>query len=134
MKNKKIGKCPFCNGSVYQKNIMANGKKAKLYSCSNMQVEYDDGDERFLETEDSTCSFRIFSNSLMKYNKRSISEKEVRELLSREKQTVVRLYSKKLFNEKTKKYGSEYFRYAIPDINYGISVLFEEDVNEEDLS
>lgn len=130
---KRIGKCPFCDGNLMQKSIMAHGQKAKLYSCSNMKVEYCDGDERFLETEESTCSFRIFSNSLLRYGKRSISPQEVKRLTTGERTIVVRLYSKKLYNEEKDKYGSEYYRYAIPDQQYGISVLFDLDVEEEDL-
>lgn len=130
---KIVGKCPFCSGDVIQRTVVAYGKKVKLYSCSNMVVEYDDGDEKFLETQDSTCSFKIFSNCLLRYNKKSLSEYEVKQLLSEERQVVVRLYSKKLFNEQKQSYGSEYYRYAIPDVEYGISVLFDEDVLEEDL-
>ena len=130
-KNKIIDDCPFCNGVISKRNIMIQNKKVALYSCSNMEIEYDDGDEKFLETEHSTCSFRIFSNCLLKYNKRSVSELEIRELLGKDKQTIVRLYSKKLYNEKTEKYGSEYFRYAIPDKEYGLSVLFDMIIDED---
>lgn len=133
LKSKKIGKCPYCDGDVLSRNVVAYGKKIKLYSCSNMKVEYDDGDEKFLETQDSSCSFRIFSNCLLRYNKKSLSEGEVRQLISKERQVVVRLYSKKLFNESKNSYGSEYYRYAIPDLEYGVSVLFDDEVLPEDL-
>jgi len=132
-KTKTIGDCPYCDGQILQRSVVAYGKKVKLYTCSNMKVEYDDGDEKFLETQDSLCSFKIFSNCLVRYNKKSLSEYEVRQLISDERQVVVRLYSKKLFNEDKQSYGSEYYRYAIPDLDYGLSVLFDEEVLEEDL-
>ena len=131
--NKLIGECPYCSGKVFSRDIKVFGKKVKLYSCSNMKVEYDEADERFLESEDSTCSFKIFSNCLLRYNKKSLSEKEVRQLISEERQVVVRLYSKKLYNQNKKNYGCEYYRYAIPDAEYGLSVLFDEEVLPEDM-
>jgi hypothetical protein len=132
-KSKPIGKCPYCDGTVFQREIQVSGKKVKLYSCSNMKVAYDEGDQRFLQTEESSCTFRVFSNALLKYNKKSISEKEIKQLISGEQQIAVRLYSKKLYDEKKEKYGKEYFRYVIPDINYGVSVLFDIEVDEKDL-
>lgn len=126
---KKIGKCPFCNGNVEVKDINVFNKKVKLYKCENALYELDDSEEFFRLKEEATCSFRIFSNSLLKYNKKSISEKEVRTLL-KEGEVIVRFYSKKLYNEETKKYGSEYHKYIIPHEEYGVSVLFDVEISE----
>jgi len=126
---KIVGDCPFCGGIVGKRDTKVYNKKTSIYSCENNKVEYDE-EGTFLQTEDSTCNFKIFSNALLKYNKGTISEKEIKELLLN-KEIVVRLYSKKLFNEEKDSYGSEYFRYAIPDEEYGISVLFDMEVEEK---
>lgn len=112
-----IGKCPYCTGNVIQLNSIANGKKIKLYSCENAKKEYDDSDA-FVFTHDSTCTFRIYSNALLRYNKRSISSNEIRNLLN-DGQIKVRLHGRAG--------SSEYYKYAITNEEYGISILWEED-------
>jgi len=122
---KTIGKCCFCEGKIEQKEVEVRGKKIKLYICENNKQIYNENYEEWEESPESTCNWKLFSNNLLRYGKKSISEGEVRELLKNQ-EVKVRLYSKKLYNEETGKYGSEYFKYVIPDEEYGISVLFEE--------
>lgn len=116
-----LGQCPYCKGNVISKKITAQGKQIKLYSCENAKKEYDESDS-YVFTSDSTCRFRIYSNALLRWNKRSISEYEVKKLL-KDEQIVVRLHGRK---------GTgEYFKYAIPHEEFGISILWDEEVEEE---
>jgi len=112
-----LGKCPYCDGSVIERKTVARGKKIKLYTCENAKKEYDDS-EQFVFTADSTCTFRIYSNALLRYNKRSIGSNEIRNLLN-DGQIKVRLHGR----AGTK----EYHKYAITDKEYGISILWDEE-------
>lgn len=113
---KTLGKCPYCdNGEIEIRNLNIQNQKVKLYACSNAHWEIDVGDTAVL-TEDSTCSFRIFSNQYLRYNKRSIGEKEIRTLL-RDGEVEVRFYSSKS--------KSEYFKFLILDQEYGTSVIWD---------
>jgi hypothetical protein len=71
-------------------------------------------------TQNSSCSFRIWGNSLLKWGKRGIGVFEVKELLDG-KDVVVRLFS-----YKTKQ---EYFKYITTDKDYGVSVIWDIDVD-----
>lgn len=113
-----LGKCPYCDGKVISKKINAQGKNIKLYSCENSKKEYDES-EQYVFTADSTCSFRVYSNAFLRWNKRSFSEYEMKKLLD-ERQTLVRLHGRS---------GSgEYFKYVIPNEEYGVSILWDEEV------
>ena len=113
-----LGKCPYCKGDVILIKSTANGKKVSLYTCENAKKEYDDS-EQFVFTADSTCTFRVYSNAFLRWNKRSFSKYEMKKLLEDE-QVVVRLHGKRG--------SSEYFKYAITDKEYGISILWDEEV------
>jgi hypothetical protein len=112
-----LGKCPYCeNGSIEVRDKEVRGKKVKLYACTNAHWHTEDG-EMFEPTQDSTCQFRIWQNSLAKYGK-WLSYKEVRELL--ENETVeVELVSKK--------YGKKinYNKYIALNEEYGVSVIWD---------
>ncbi|RXJ78469.1 hypothetical protein CRV03_00110 [Arcobacter sp. F155] len=115
-----LGKCPYCEGSVLSKKINVKGKNIKLYSCENAKKEYDES-EQYVFTADSTCRFRVYSNAFLRWNKRSFSEYEMKKLLQDE-QTIVRLHGRS---------GSgEYFKYVIPDLEYGVSILWDEEVEK----
>ncbi len=116
-----LGRCPYCDANVIEIKTIARGKKVKLYTCEKAKKEHDDS-EAFVFTADSDCTFRIYSNALLRYNKRSISSKEIRNLL-KDKQIKVRLHGRK----GTK----EYFKYAIPHREYGISILWDEEVEDD---
>lgn len=115
-----LGTCPYCNANVISKKMIVNGKKIKLYTCENSKKEYDES-EAYVFTADSTCTFRVYSNSLLRWNKKSFSEYEMKKLLQ-EGQTTVRLHGRK----GTK----EYFKYIIPHREFGISILWDEEVEE----
>ena len=89
----------------------------KVYSCSNVKITTEDG-ECFEHA--GSCTFRIWGNSLKRYGKRSIGEKEVRRLLC-DGQTIVTLHDRR---------GNEYRKYAVAHPEYGIEVLFNEEVEE----
>ena len=117
---KNLGKCKYCeNGTISYDVKEINGRKTKLYRCSNNKVHTEDG-EVWERTSDSTCSFRIFGNSLLRYGKKFIGPKEVQKLLEG-KETIVRLYS---YAKK-----SEYKKYLTLDPDYGVSVVW--DINIE---
>ncbi|QDF28569.1 hypothetical protein [Halarcobacter anaerophilus] len=119
-----LGKCPYCGANVISRKFNTKGKTIKLYSCENAKKEYDES-EQYVFTADSTCTFRVYSNAFLRWNKKSFSENEMKRLL-KEGQTIVRLHGRK---------GSgEYFKYAIADKEYGVSILWEEEVKKELLS
>ncbi len=116
-----LGNCPYCNGKVISKKINVRGKQIKLFTCQNSKKEYDES-ESYVFTADSSCTFRVYSNAFLKWNKRSFSEYEMKNLL-KDKQVIVRLHGKK---------GSkEYFKYVILDKTYGVSILWDEEVEEK---
>ncbi|MFT7860265.1 MAG: hypothetical protein ABXS93_04935, partial [Sulfurimonas sp.] len=76
-----LGKCPYCDdGEIEVRDKEVNGKKVKIYACTNAHWSSEDG-EFFELREDASCGFRIWQNSLGRYGK-WLSYKEVRELLS----------------------------------------------------
>ena len=113
-----LGACPYCGGVVHSHKITAQGKKINLYSCEHAKKERDVNDD-YVFSARSTCRFRVYSNAFLRWNKRSFSEQEMKQLL-KEGQTIVRLLGRK---------GSgEYFKYIIPDLEYGVSILWDEEV------
>ncbi len=111
-----LGKCPYCkDGCIIMQKKIVQGKNTKVYTCSNTKFISEDGE---LFESVGSCSYRIWGNSLLKYGKRFIGEREVRELLS-EGTFVAVLHSRN---------GVEYRKYVIPHEEYGISVLFEDEV------
>ena len=116
-----LGKCPYCNANVISRKMNAQGKQIKLYTCENSKKEYDDS-EQYVFTADATCTFRVYSNAFLKWNKRSFSEYEMKKLLQ-DGQTTVRLHGRRG--------TSEYFKYVITDEEYGVSILWDEEVEED---
>ena len=116
-----LGKCPYCKGDVILIKSTANGKKVSLYTCENAKKEYDDS-EQFVFTSDSTCTFRVYSNVFLRWNKRSFSKYEMKKLLEDE-QVIIRLHGRRG--------TSEYFKYVITDKEYGVSILWDEEVENE---
>lgn len=115
-----LGKCPFCEGTVYSHALQIQGTKVLRYACEYAKKERDiNGDYLFSET--SSCRFEVYSNAFLRWNKRSLSEKEMKTFLS-EGQVTLRLHGRK----GTK----EYFKYAIPDKEYGITILWDTLVND----
>lgn len=112
-----LGKCPCCDdGNIEVRDKEVSGKKVKLYACSNANWMTEDG-EMFEPTLESTCSFRIWQNSLAKYGK-WLTYKEVRELLENESIEVELL---------SKKYGKKiyYNKYITINEEYGVSVIWD---------
>lgn len=116
-----LGKCPYCKANVLAIKTTAQGQKVTLYTCENSKKERDDS-EQFVFSSDSTCTFRVYSNVFLRWNKRSFSKFEMKNLLLNQ-QIIVRLHGRK----GTK----EYFKYVIPDQSYGVSILWDEEVQEE---
>lgn len=112
-----LGRCPYCeDGKIEVRDKEVRGKKVKLYACSNANWTTEDG-EMFELTQDSSCDFRIWQNSLAKYGK-WLGYKEIRELLE-QKSLEVELLSKK--------YGKKiyYNKHIVLDSEYGVSVLWD---------
>ena len=80
-----LGKCPYCDGSVIARKFETQGKKIKLYTCENANKQYDES-ESFVFTAESTCTFRVYSNAFLKWNKRSFSQYEMKKLFKMDKQ------------------------------------------------
>jgi hypothetical protein len=115
------GKCPYCDGQVIMEKKVVRGANTKVYTCSNASWTSEDG-ELFELSKDATCSFRIWGNSLLKWGKRGIGLNEVRRLLDNQ-EVIVRLFSK------YKK--QEYFKYIVLSEEYGVSVLWDIEVEED---
>lgn len=112
-----LGKCPYCkDGSIEIRDKEVQGKKVKLFACSNAHWHTEDG-EFFEPREDATCSFRIWQNALAKYGK-WFHYKEIRELLDVGEIEVEMI---------SKKYGKKikYNKFVTLDQEYGVSVLWE---------
>ena len=120
-----IGKCPYCDDGkivLSKKDVM--GKSTKLYTCSNASWTSEDG-EMFELSKDATCSYRIWGNSLQRWGKRGIGVFEVKKLLKGE-DVAVRLYS-----HTTK---SEYYKYISINHDYGISVIWDIDISQDEIN
>ena len=116
-----VGKCPYCDdGMVIVEKKLVNGKNTKVYTCSNASWYSEDGEIYELK-KDATCSFRIWGNSLLKWGKRGIGIKEVKQLLEGKSVDV------RLFSYRAKK---EYFKYITLDKEYGVSVLWDMEVED----
>lgn len=112
-----LGRCLYCDdGMIEVRDKEVNGKKIKLYACSNAHWKSEDG-EMFELTDGSTCGFRIWQNALAKYGK-WLSYKEIMELLEK-KSIEVELLSKK--------YGKKihYNKHIILNKEYGVTVIWE---------
>lgn len=112
-----LGKCPYCdNGQIEVRDKEVRGKKVKLYACTNANWKTEDG-EMFELTENSTCDFKIWQNSLAKYGK-WFSYKEIRCLLEKESMEVELV---------SKKYGKKitYTKFITLNEEYGVSVIWE---------
>jgi hypothetical protein len=117
-----IGNCPYCqDGKIFVSKKNIQGKTVKFYSCSNYSVTTEDG-EIWEKTENSTCSFHIFGNSLLRYGKRGIGIGEVKRLL-RQEDVIVKLYSYRV--------KKDYYKYLILDKNYGVSIDWDTQVEEK---
>ena len=115
--NMILGKCPYCiDGQIEVRDKEVRGKKVKLYACSNANWKTEDG-EMFELTDDSTCDFKIWQNSLAKYGK-WLSYKEIRSLLEDESLEV---------DFVSKKYGKKinYTKLITLNEEYGVSVIWD---------
>ncbi len=113
-----LGQCPYCNANVISKNTIAKGKKIKLYTCQNAKKEYDESGQ-YVFTQDSTCTFQVYSNTFAKWNKYHFSKYEMSQLLQNS-QIIIKLQGRYKKNE--------YFKYAIYNKEYGVSILWDEEV------
>ena len=112
-----LGTCPYCeNGSIEVREKLSQGKKVKLYACTNAHWKTEDG-EMFELHDNATCDFRIWQNTLARYGK-WLSYPEVRELLQN-KSIQIELLSKK--------YGKKiyYTKEIVLNSQYGVSVLWD---------
>jgi hypothetical protein len=117
-----IGSCPYCSDGEIKYHIAnINGRKTKLYSCTNRKIERSPDEEGFELDQNSLCTYRLFGNALQKWGKKFIGPKEAAKLIKGE-EIICHLYS---FQKKT-----EYKKYAIIDHDYGISVLWDQEVEE----
>jgi hypothetical protein len=113
-----LGQCPYCeDGSIEVREKIVGGKKVKLYACSNAHWHTEDG-EMFELTQEATCGFRIWQNTLAKYGK-WLTYKDIRTLLTHKELQV---------DFVSKKYGKkiQYTKYIVLDKEYGVSVLWED--------
>ncbi len=116
-----LGKCPYCeDGSIEVRKKLVQGKKVELYACSNASW-YSEDNEVYELSKDSTCSFKIWQNSLKRYGK-YLTHKDIRTLLQ-EEDLIVTFYTQNYKKKVT------YEKYIILDEEYGVSVLWEIDIN-----
>lgn len=118
-----IGKCLYCeDGIIEYESKQVRGKKTKVYCCSNNKVTTLDDGDTWEPTADSTCSWKLFGSSLERWGKKFIGPKEVKKLLAGD-EVIAHMYSY------TKKV--EYKKYLTISEEYGVSVLWEMDVEED---
>lgn len=119
-----IGKCPYCeDGTIEYESKQVRGKKTKVYCCSNNKVTTVDEGETWEPTADSTCSWKLFGSSLERWGKKFIGPKEVKKLLAGD-EVIAHMYS---YVKKV-----EYKKYLTISEEYGVSVLWEMDVEKEE--
>ena len=119
-----IGKCLYCeDGTVEYESKQVRGKKTKVYCCSNNKVTTIDDGDTWEPTSDSTCSWKLFGSSLERWGKKFIGPKEVKKLLAGD-EVIAHMYS---YVKKV-----EYKKYLTISEEYGVSVLWEMDVEEEE--
>jgi len=111
-----LGKCPYCEDGVIEvRDKEVRGKKVKLYACTNAHWMSEDG-EMYELTQESTCGFKIWQNTLARYGK-WLNYKEIRELLENQElevELVSKKYGKKIYYTKT----------AVLNEEYGVSILW----------
>ena len=112
-----LGRCPYCeDGNIEVRDKEVSGKKVKLYACTNASWKTEDG-EMFELSDDSTCDFKIWQNSLARYGK-WLSYQEIRELLENETievQLLCKKYTKKVYYDKS----------IVLNQEYGVSVIWD---------
>ena len=113
-----LGQCPYCGGNVIAQKITAKGQKITLYRCEHAKKERDINDD-YVFSSDASCRFRVYSNTFLRWNKRSLSEHEMKQLLH-EGQTTIRLHGRKG--------RSEYFKRIVPDPEYGVSIVWDGEI------
>jgi len=119
-----IGKCLYCeDGTVEYESKQVRGKKTKVYCCSNNKVTTLDDGDTWEPTSDSTCSWKLFGSSLERWGKKFIGPKEVKKLLAGD-EVIAHMYS---YVKKV-----EYKKYLTISEEYGVSVLWEMDVEEDE--
>ncbi len=91
------------------------GVKTRVYSCSNVKVTTEDDGDTWEQT--GSCQYTVWGHSLKRYGG-SISPKNVRELLD----------SGQFIATLTNRYGQKYQKYVITNEQYGLEVLFSEEV------
>lgn len=118
-----LGKCPFCNGHI-EKRKTNSSKKVFIYACSNAHWVFDN--DFWRPTDDSKCSFKIFSNSLAKWNKFFISPLEIKALLNKGSVEISLFKRCYIFeNGRKVKKDIEYKKDIIPNLEYGVEVLWD---------
>jgi len=119
-----IGKCLYCeDGTIEYESKQVRGKKTKVYCCSNNKVTTPDDGDTWEPTSDSTCSWKLFGSSLERWGKKFIGPKEVKKLLAGD-EVIAHMYS---YVKKV-----EYKKYLTISEEYGVSVLWEMDVEENE--
>ena len=115
-----LGKCPCCeDGVVLMDRKIVRGAKMRVYSCSNTKIATEDDGETWERV--GSCNYTIWGDALKRYGG-SISPNNIKELLS-EGQFVAELKSKS---------GKAYEKYVVADEEYGVSVLWDIDVEDEE--
>lgn len=112
-----LGKCPKCNSNIEIRKKEIQGKKVELYVCENAKWKTEDG-EFFELTKDSTCNFRIWQNALKQFGY-YLKHSDIKSLLKHE--TVI---------ANLKRNKKEFKKYICLDLEYGVSILFDEEVEE----
>ena len=68
-----LGKCPYCGGAVVSQKLTIQGQKVNLYTCEHAKKERNINDD-YVFSSDASCRFRAYSNTFLRWNKRSLSE------------------------------------------------------------
>jgi len=103
-----IGKCPLCEGSIVEKK--------KIFSCTN--AKYKKIGEKITN---EGCKFMIFKGALAKYGKNNIPATEAKKVLDGKRVQV---------SFKSQKNGTSYNKLIELDLDWGVKVLWNEDIRK----
>lgn len=113
-----LGKCPLCGNNIEVRKKEVQGKKVELYACEKAKWITFDG-ELFELSKDSTCGFRIWQNALKQYGC-ILKQNQIRDLLNQEDVIIEIKMNKKKFK-----------KYIGLDSDYGVTILFEHNIQED---
>lgn len=112
--------CPKCNSKIEIREKNIKNKRVILYACEKANWKTEDG-ELFELTKDSSCDFKLWENALSRYGIKKLKKSDIIKILNNEEC---------ILNLKSKIKKKEYEKYAVLDLDYGVKILFDLEVED----